>query len=215
MAATVGNGNAIVGIASWDGTGGHVLISVADDKGNTYNLGTQLGPDANGQASRTFWRGNITNAPQIITGTFTAGTAFPAIICDEFSGGAALSDPNDGHIDQVQATPGTGTDAISSTSVTTTVDGDLIWGGTIDTDGANTASAGTGFTAATRDTSQGYELFSEYKTQTTHGSVAATFTQATGNHRLTSVVTLQPASGGAAPFVPYNPWPQAAPILAT
>jgi hypothetical protein len=188
--SAVGLGNAVVGQATCDSSGGVTIQSVADDKGNTYSLGLDVVDTTNNQRARSFWRGNITNAPTVITVTYSGSAAATQVNVDEFSG-PTLVDPSDGQTGQIQSSPGTATDAITSTNVTTAAAGDLIWGATTNTSlGTNQATAGTGFATGTAGTVTVATL-TEYKTQTNAGSVAATFTQAVNNSHITHVVALK------------------------
>jgi hypothetical protein len=99
-----------------------------------------------------------------------------SIIVHEISGVNA-SAPLDGQKMNVQNSPGGGTNAITSTSITTTANGDYIVGFTFD-DSANQAdwNAGTGY--AKREDLQivRYMTASEDRNQSLSGSAAATFT---------------------------------------
>lgn len=200
--SAVGSGNAVLGLVSWDLAGGITLSSVTDDKGNTYNLETSIDDTTNSGRTACFSRTNITNAPTVITATFSSSIGFVGIIADEFSGtSTASSDERDGaaHGGQFQLSPGTGTDACTSGNFTTSVNGDLIWGATANTGGNVTPTTGTGFTTGTQSTWTDYRAASEYRTQTTAGAgTAATFTQASfgGGHE-TFLIAIKPASGGS------------------
>lgn len=206
--SAVGSGNAVCGLVAWDNAGSPTLTSVTDDKGNTYNLETTKLDTANAENMAAFSRTNITNAPVTITANFSTGCVFRKIIVDEFSGGStASSDERDGaaHGGQFQNAPGTGTDAITSGTFTTTVNGDLLYGACV---GANTtavASNGTSFSTGTQNTSS-YAGQSEYRVQATAGSgTAATFTQAVDTQRIAFLISIKaPAGGGAA--VPNGWW---------
>ncbi|MGZ4849799.1 MAG: beta strand repeat-containing protein, partial [Candidatus Bathyarchaeia archaeon] len=170
------------------------LVSVTDDKGNSYTIFDHT-TDSRGQENYAFILGNITNGPSTITATFTSSSAgFTGLIWDEYSGVAALTDPRDGHVVNLQQNPITvATDAITSTPITTTINGDLIWGATINSNNSDSPVAGTGFTSRERD-GTGAPMNSEDMVQTTAGSVAATFTPPTINgSQTTFVVALKPA----------------------
>lgn len=214
--SAVGSGNAICGFVAWDTTLANAnCTSVTDDQGNTYNLETAVNDTPTGRAV-AFSRTNITNAPTVITANFDLSPQFRVILVDEFSGAStASSDERDGsaHGGQLQASPGTGTDAITSGTFTTTVNGDLLWGGG---DGGNTvtlASNGTSFSTGTQHTTD-YAKQTEYRTQATAGSgTAATFTQAVDTNRVTFLIAIKPAAAAAADL-PYQPHYQRAPLLA-
>lgn len=85
---------------------------------------------------------------------------------------------------------GGGTDSVTSGNITTTVDGDYIfgfWGAT-----SFTATAGTGFTLRDSVEASGYNLYTEGMSQATAGAVAATFTPGSEAYILTGVMAFQP-----------------------
>jgi hypothetical protein len=93
-------------------------------------------------------------------------------------------------VDQTASATGTGTSA-SSGPKTTTANGELIFGyGWV----LNTASAGAGFTPISLVNGD----LDEYQIQTTAGSVAATFTQASGTW-FALMATFKPAGSDTAP----------------
>lgn len=197
--SAVGSGNAICGIVSWDNTG-VTLSTVTDNQGNTYNLETSILNASDGQNFAAFSLTNITNAPTVITANFSATVDFRAIGVDEFSGGSTAStDERDGsaHGGQYQTTPGTGTDAVTSGTFTTTVNGDLLWGG-LGTSFGPTLTAGTSFSSGAGG-GGGPNFLTEYRTQTTAGSgTAATFTESgTSDSSVTYLITLKPPGGAA------------------
>lgn len=203
--SAIGSGNGICGLIGFDGTS-VTINSVADDQGNTYNVETIV-RDAGGPTSAcAFSRTNITNAPTTITVTFSASIGFRKLLVDEFSGGSTAStDERDGaaHGGQLQSSPGTGTDAITSGTFTTSNDGDLLWGGCIGPNSTTNPTAGTSFSNGAAETTD-YSGKTEYRVQATAGSgTAATFTQAANTDRMTFLIALKPA-GGAAPTTPKS-----------
>jgi len=215
LGAAVGSGNTVCGWVSWgEGPTTTHLTSVTDDKGNTYTISDRLGDGNNAQAGAMFFRGNITNGPTIITANFSPNQTFLQIGADEYSGALAATNPSDGHsVAAAVQTGSTATDFLSSGSFTTSVNGDLIYGVTMDTFGATLASAGTGYTQRQTNTIA-VDATSEDKVQSTAGSVAATFTTSNaGGRYITLAVAIQP-TGGAVAKTPYTPWPQLGPILA-
>ena len=200
--AAVGSGGAVCGGFTFDT--GATLTSVKDDKNNTYNTETVLQDGVSGQQCVAFSLGNITNAPTIITATISPAVAFLAMVVDEYSAILATADPRDVHGGQIQdgiahPLPGTGTDGISSGSFTTGTNGDLIYGVTFDTSSTILATAGTGYTSeTTSNVASTPPTLSEDKTQTTAGSVAATFMEAGGNaNAITFLIALKPVVAGA------------------
>lgn len=193
LAAPAGPGNLVCGLVAWDSTGARTLNSVIDDKGNTYTLGTLVNATTDGEFSRLFWCGNLTNAPQTITATFSAAIGFRRMLLDEYSGILALADPSDGHTGVRQAS----TTAASSGNITTTVDGDLIYGAIYDAAATGTLSAGGGFTireTATQPVADQVPLSSEDQVQSTAGAIAATFSLTVAGEVGTHVVAFQPVA---------------------
>jgi hypothetical protein len=94
-----------------------------------------------------------------------------------------------------QSSPGTGTDAVTSTAETTTA-ADFIAGATVAESGnATTYTQGTGFTSVTNFTS-GFRGRSEYLIQSGAGSQAATFTSSSNVASSTCMAQFMPATGG-------------------
>jgi hypothetical protein len=181
FSSAVTSGNTVVGGVSW-GTANNDLTSVTDDKGNTYNIVRTVSDSGNGQTQATFYLANITNAPTVITANFTNTPAYRAITATELSGVATT--PLDGQTGQLQSAPGTGTDAITSLTITPTQNGDYIYGVTFDTSTHNIPSAGTNFTslASVGDGATTQSGLSEGLVQGTAASIAATFTGANDNY---------------------------------
>jgi hypothetical protein len=196
--SAVGSGNTICGVVSWV-TSAATLNSVTDDKGNTYNRETTALDTSDGLSTAAFSRTNITNAPVTITATWSIGVTFRQILVDEFSGASTAStDERDGtaHGGQFQANPGTAANGITSGTFTTSTNGDLIWGATVD--GAGTlalATNGTSFSTGTQFNATDYASQTEFRTQATAGSgTAATFTQAADVPRTTFMISIKPSA---------------------
>lgn len=207
--SAVGSGNAICGIVSWD-NGSVNLTSVTDNQGNSYNLETTILNANDAENYCAFSRTNITGGPTVITANFSGSIDYRSILIDEFSGGStASSDERDIHGGQYQSNPGTGANAITSGTFTTTVDGDLLWGGCGSQLPFGLPSVGTGFT---RGGFSNTDLIasSEYRTQTTAASgTAATATASGGASGSTVMFLIALKPPGAAPEanldVPHMP----------
>lgn len=204
FSVAVGSGNAVVGIVSF-GTG--TLNSVTDDKGNTYNRETTINDGVNSQNAASFSLGNITNAPTTVTANFSAGVGARSIAVAEYSGISAVADPRDGHGGQLQPSPGTGTNGLTSGSgnCVTTIDGDTIVGLTADSGGSAVISHGTSFSAIrVTDTTAGCAgLNIEDLTQGAHSATTvATFTQNANDAGLTWAIALKAAAGGGDTLMP-------------
>src|SRR5437899_7329686 len=206
FAAAVGSGN-------WVGGGGIAvpngitISSVTDDKGNTYTVKDSLDDAGDSIKWFDFSLGNITNAPITITVTFGSGSGNPfVLIADEYSGASAVTDPTDGHAIVQRNGPGAGTDAITSSSITTTAAGDLIYSICFDTGSTPAPTAGTGFNSQASDTGGQNAVRSEDKTQSTAGSVNATFTSANGGDNFgVIIIAVKPAAAASLASVLARP----------
>jgi hypothetical protein len=139
-------------------------------------------------------------AKNSLSTTITFGNYTPSesFMYGEYSGNASAS-PADGSHGLDQTDPGT-TDGITSGTLTTAVDGDLIVGIEVYLAATNPA-AGTGYTARAASSITGSPPFVntawEDKTQTTHGAVAATWTNTGGSSACMALAgAFQPAGGG-------------------
>lgn len=120
--------------------------------------------------------------------TTPRSTTFARLIIEEFTG-VGNGDPLDKTAAQRQVTPGTGTDAgTSGNTAATTVDGELVHGHFLN---GGTQTQGTGFTAGTLNFNG---LGTEYKTQSTAGVTAATWTLGTNQTVYTVCSTYKPLS---------------------
>lgn len=174
------------------------FASVVDDKSNTYTLVTTGGNDTtNGQRAAMFYRENVTNGPTVFTLTFVGGLSanYLAITVDEFSGAATSGAATGTPALNVQNSPGTGANTITAPSITPSESGCLIYAST-QNDGASTlASAGSGFTSATANSTAACR--SEFLTHTS-GAITATFGIAANESHITGVMAFRPAAGGGA-----------------
>jgi len=195
-------GNLISFFTFWN-TSTVTLNSVADNcatggGSDTYSLldnptaGTGLGRSAQGYAVIGH------TGPCTVTFTFSTATSnmYSECIVHELSG-VNTNTPldNNQHKISAQNGPGTGTDAITSGSVTTTQNGDYIFGWTVN-DGANSATlaAGTGYMARV-SIGGGVTALSEEMVQPAAGTIAATFTGSPGfGNYTTGIIAFQPAA---------------------
>lgn len=197
--SAVTSGNFVWGTFYTDFTPGDAITVVdnASPTPNVYNV-TPLTTGATGLMM--YWRGNVTGAPTSIIGTDSSLHGNWVTTCEEWSGVNSASDPHDGTTPagNIQATPGTGANGITSSSITTTTNGDLILGVTANTSsGTAVVTAGTGF--ALTGTSYNANIaatFLEQQTQSTAGAISATFTQAAANSAITFVLAVKPPGGG-------------------
>lgn len=135
---------------------------------------------------------NVSAGGTQVTASFS-GSVTCIIIIHEVSGVDAASDPFDGSRINPQTDAGSGTDDITSLTITPTVDGCYIFGG-MSSGNAGTISAGTGFTPREFP---GTDRFSEDLIQSSAGAIAATFTDTISwGEYLTGVLALKPPTVG-------------------
>lgn len=205
-----------LGAGNWIGGGikavpnGITISSILDDKNNSYTVKDSLaGTDSKEYFG--FELGNVVGGATTLTITFGSGSGNPCeVVVDEYSGISAVTDPTDGHAIVQRNAPGAGNNAITSTSITTAVNGDLIYS-VVFKSGHSTPipTAGTSpltFTGreSNSDTGDGTCVFSEDAIQSTAGSVNSAFTDATNGGTDTFFVIVMAVK--AAPVV--NPFRQ-------
>lgn len=195
--AGVTPGNTVWGIVTWDTA--HSLSNVKLG-GVLMNIKDNITDSTAGQGTASFILGNVSGAPTSVVATFSGATSFTDMVIIEESGCAALSDPTDVHVGQNQGSPGTGSNAVTSGNVTTTVSNDIIVGMTCATSATTICTAGTGFTRRTTDATEQGMTTENGVTQVSPGLVAATFTTATNTRFTTLILAIQPSgSGGSSP----------------
>lgn len=154
--------------------------SIADDASSTYTLIDVRSDAVGGVASsiRTFYVKNVSAGAKVVTVTATDGSLTGArVMIHEYSG-CDTSSPLDQHTTANQNNPGTGADAVTTGSVTTTTNGQAIFAATLDVFQSGTApSAGTGYTGRLSFTTNVLGA-SESQIQAAAGAIAGTFTAA-------------------------------------
>lgn len=167
-------GNLIAVAVSWE-TNVTTTMTCTDTRGNTYT-NTAVWNDATltQGLSICYTIGGSSGADTVTVTLGSTGGAFRRLVINEYSGVATTS-PVDGTpagVGGIVAT--TGTDAVTSGSITTTLGGDLIFAAVMDTTSSGTVSPGTGYTQ--RGYANTKDLVVEDKQQLAAGSVAGTFT---------------------------------------
>ncbi len=163
-------GNLICGSVTWADP--QTLSNVKDNNGVTYNIVDNLDDAGDAKSMATFYLPNISGAPTSIIATFSASTTGTRIEVQEWSG-VVTTTPLDGHT--IQQTSGA---TVSSGNITTTVDGDLIYGSCDAAGGSDTTlTVGSGFTIGNNGSGVGLVICmaDESQVQSVHGSIAATF----------------------------------------
>jgi hypothetical protein len=159
-------------------------ITMADDKSNTWTpLMTRVISGSGPYGCLPFYAFNVSGGPSVITATFPSNSV-PAIFVDSFTNIAATSPVDGTPVGANPASPGTGTDAVSSGNTTTAVNGDLIYGMGISIHSSG-LTVGTGFTGYVASASTWY---TESKIQSSAGAVAATFTATSGTDVIIAMV---------------------------
>lgn len=163
---------------------------------NTYFSPTLvLTPSGSGWHQTLWYAPNSKAGVNTVTVTLSGNAASYELDLFEYAG-VAQTNPLDQATVQEQIGPGTATDAVTSGSKTTTVNGELILASTMHTAGpSTTVAAGTGFTM--RQNASG-DSGVEEQIQSTAGSIAGTFTAASASDNfITSLATFKPATGTA------------------
>lgn len=130
-----------------------------------------------------------------ITATWSASTNHRGIACHEVTGMSTTS-PDDGYVGQSQQNPGTSTDAVKSTAITTTGTGGYMFGATFEpSDNCQNLTAGTGWTSVVLTGCQ----FPHTEARSGNaGSYNAEFTTGNATADYISIIqAFKPAGGGA------------------
>lgn len=187
LGATVTSGSYVMGVVTC--LDGKTIDSVTDDKSNVYDLYDVQHDTYWATYAKSFVSRNpITNAPQTITATFSGSINWRRIEAEEYSGLGAL----DKHVGNLQANPGTGTDAVTTTAVTPTNDGSFFWCGyQQDASPTVNTSNGTSFSSGIAPNSaNALPMGTEYYTQGSKASQAGTWTLASSSTHTTALTFL-------------------------
>lgn len=187
----VSAGNHLIVHVGWSSSA--ATCSVSD--GTAYTAATSDLDDTN-EDDQIFYLENVGAGSHTITATFSGSESFRRIRAYEVSG-LQTSSSKDQSAGQKQASPGTGTDAVSSgASSATTNANDFVMGfsqDTADSDpGAGTISAGTGYTLF----GVNRILAVESKSVAATGAQTATFTISANKTQITSVIAWKESGGG-------------------
>lgn len=181
------------------GNSANAIVGVGDGT-NTYSLVDEYAAAVAGLNNhlRTYYAQNITGGALTLTVTLSSSSvSYAWINVDEVSG-ADTTAPLDQHVIQNQDSPGTGADAVTSGAVTTTANGEYVYGATLMASANPTITAGTGFTQTyTTSPSFNADGTAERLIQTSAGSIAATFTISADARAFTAIATFKAAAAGA------------------
>jgi hypothetical protein len=197
LPSAVTTGDLIVVSVAWASTVTDT-VTVKDDKNDTFTLVDNfraISPNNFYLQSAYFL--NVTAGAQTFTATISTARQFADIFVDEFSGVAttAALDGNVMNTAQSNNPPAASANSVTSTTITPTTNGDLIYGATLNLTGVGTQSVGTGFTQAQLTANL---FLSEFLTQATAASIAATMTPTSGSDNwITYVMAFKPTAGAA------------------
>lgn len=182
--------NLLVIAVAWSNN--QTIATIAGNSNTYVSAGSPLVDGTSGTLALYYVK-SATAGSTTVTVTWSADPGVGMIVIHEYSG-HDTSAPLDQYLTVAQFNAGTGANACTSGAVTTTTNGQIIFGVTFDRAAAGgTETGGTGFT---RRTNAG-EGATEDQIQTSAGSIAATFTLNTGfTTQLNAVVTFK-AAGGA------------------
>lgn len=171
------------------------LTGVSDPSNGTYTILDRLA--ATGTAVGSFCKENVIGGSLTITAAYATSVGFRRMYVREDSAAASALD---GHNAQVSTAFGSGTDAVTSPSITTTANGDTIIGYVEDDTSATIPTIGTGFTGRagwTNAAGDGHKV--EDKAQSTAGAVASTYTNANAtDQQFVFVVALKAVAAASA-----------------
>ncbi|CAB4182401.1 hypothetical protein UFOVP1077_2 [uncultured Caudovirales phage] len=201
-------GNLLASFVGWSDGAGTITCTVSD--GTAYTSGaSKLTGGTDAQASQVFYLPNAGSGTHTSVATFSSTTTFRRHRIDEYSGLATAS-PIDQATGQQQNTPGTGADAISSGTTSTTANANCFVVGytqnTTEIDpGTGTLTAGSGYTIFGTNKIMGVET----KSVSATGAQTATFTQSVNNSHTTHVIAFKEAA--TAPTINTQPTNQQGP----
>ncbi len=173
------------------------LTSITDTCGTVYTLVDNPVTGTSGRAAMAYGKISTTGSCTV-TATGSTGVTYITATVHEISGvDTSIFLDNNQHKLSYQVTPSTAANAVTSGSITTTQNGDYIFGATFNesANGGLTITAGTGFTS--RQASP--YARSQDMIQATAGSIAATFTNNLGYANFITGIMAFKSAGGAPP----------------
>lgn len=174
-------GNLLAVFVTW---GDQTSFQCSTDRGDAFAVVDRVFDTANVQSAGTCYAMSIAGGTTTVTVTFPRAVGYRGILVHEVAGATAL----DAHAIQVQNSPGTSANAVSSGSMTTTGP-TYIFGATTDDLGACplTQTPGTGFTGRVATACSNFmQLRSEDRIQAAAGPVAATFSLSASDSAITA-----------------------------
>jgi len=183
----VAAGSTLVVHIGWDVSGSAAISSVSD--GTAYTDGDATRTDAgNTEASAVYFLQNAGSGSHTITVSLSASAPVIYLRVHEI-GGVVTSGGVNRSTGQVQTSPGTATDGVSSSATAATTAANCFVLGVSQNNsegppGTGSFSAGTGYTLSGSEA----HMAAEWKNVTSTGAQTATFTQSVNNSRTTQVV---------------------------
>jgi hypothetical protein len=166
------------------------VASASDDKGDTCSVVDSQAPV--GYTTASLYCANVTAGARTFTVTASAANSYSVVLGDEYSNVAVVS-PIDAHAKNYQANPGAGSNAVTTGSVQTMTNGDLIVGGTFAVGAAGSITAGARFLQRAYVSNL---AMAESTVQAAAGAAAATWTGNASSGFQSHLLALRPNGGG-------------------
>lgn len=180
-------------------------INLPTDPTNTYTqFGSTLNLSTGAQLAQFVTTAAVSAGTYVVKSNYGGSSTFPAMAVIEIGGSSGPDTGATGFNSRFQASVATGTDAITSNSLTPSVANGMIIGVTVDSNLSHTMAAGTGFTDATslfagstfwQFTTGANRGLLEYQIYSSTSALAATWTLATGSTSTGSVAALFAQAG--------------------
>jgi len=197
---SVSIGDAIVIRGRWGSA--TASMSTVSDGTNTYAIKTRYNDSTNGgslQQAIAIATANATNL--VVTITLSASVPYSYAYGAAWYDSAGLSPAFDTEIGNTQTAPGTGSNAVTTTAVTPSVNGCLILGHFTNENGSGTFTVGSSpnaFTQQNKYTVSGADIDTEESfVQTTAASIAATGTASSNTPYLSILMALKLVATGS------------------
>jgi hypothetical protein len=185
-------GSVVCGFVFWNPSG--VTLNSVGDGTRTFTLLDNPTTVGGGASAAMFYYENHPGGATTVTVTFSGVITTSMTLIIHEASGCLTSSALDQHIINPQTAPGTGADAVTSTSVTTTGNGEYCAGFMVE------RSGGGAITKGSDPWVQREHLaivgMSEDQIQTSAGGIAATFTLGTSDQTLTGIMTFKAATTG-------------------
>ena len=187
------------------------LNSVTSTLGNTFTILSTITDSTNGIKVSHAYITNLTGGSDTVSGNFDASASNTWCHVVHISGAQKVLPAGTDIAGQNQASPGTGTDGVSTGNATPTLSPGLLLAVTVPTSTANTSmAAGTGFTSvasgafALNDSSTFWRTESLAITSAT-GAKAATFTQGANKRTIAVAIAVRDQYAGTKPMLLLGP----------